>query len=342
MVSPPPEERHREGALPQHPMYTYEDHMMHDAWYFVDERTDTVHMYHLAEPLEGGPSFVGHAISRDLVTWERLPTALCLGQPGSWDDLRICTGSVVERDGSYWMAYSATSLNDSTLEEQYRVQRAGMAVSDDLTTWTKLPENPVTKAVAPHYERMGTGQRKMHHWRDPFLFDDGVVVYQLVCARRDEGPNGERGTVAMARSQDMRGWETLPPLEHDRISDEMEVPQLYNIDGRWYLVFCTLGRFLTPEHAAQFGDRLPERSNFSMVADSPFGPFHIHGTGQIVEHDPGEVFYAAQLVKLKEDWYLLATVKDELGERISDPVPVYADETGIHAVTSASSPQAPC
>ena len=323
-------------------MYTYEGHMMHDAWYFVDDHTDIVHMFHLAEPLNGGPSFVGHAISRDLVTWERLPTALRLGPPGSWDDLRLCTGSVIERDGRYWMAYSATGFKDSTLEEQYRVQRAGMAVSDDVTTWTKLPENPVTEAVSPHYERMGTGQRRMSHWRDPFLFDNCEVVYQLVCARRDEGPTGERGTVALARSTDMRNWEVRPPLEHDRVSDEMEVPQLYNIDGRWFLVFCTLGRFLTPEHAERFGSRLPERSNFSMVSDSPFGPFRVHGTGQIVEHDPDAVFYAAQLVELKGRWYLLATAKDKQGERISDPVPVWADETGIHAITSSSDPQGPC
>ena len=323
-------------------MYTYEGHMMHDAWYFVDNRTDNVHMFHLAEPLDGGPSFVGHAISHDLVTWERLPTALHVGPPGSWDDLRLCTGSVIERDGRYRMAYSATGLHDSSLEEQYRVQRVGMAVSDDLITWTKLPENPVTEAVAPLYERIGTGQRKMHHWRDPFLFDDGEVVYQLVCARRDEGHTGERGTVALARSADMRNWEVLSPLEHDRIADEMEVPQLYNIGGRWYLVFCTLGRFLTPEHAEGFGDRLPDRSNFSMVADSPFGPFRVHGTGQIVEHDHDAIFYAAQLVELKGRWYLLATEKDEQGERISDPVPVYADDTGIHAVTRSSDPLGPC
>ncbi|MCY4530670.1 MAG: hypothetical protein OXD46_16790 [Chloroflexi bacterium] len=323
-------------------MYTYEDHMMHDAWYFVDDENDAVHMFHLAEPLEGGPSFVGHAISRDLVTWERLPTALRTGPPGSWDDLRICTGSVIERDGQYWMAYSATSLNDSTHEEQHRVQRAGMAVSDDLITWAKLPENPVTEAVAPHYERMGTGQRKMHHWRDPFLFEEGDAVYQLVCARRNEGPTGARGTVALARSVDMQVWEVLPPLEHDRISDEMEVPQLYRIGECWYLVFCTLGRFLTPEHAERFGGGLPERSNFSMVAGSPFGPFRVHGTGQIVEHDPDAVFYAAQLVEFNGSWYLLATIKDEQGERISDPVPVYADNTGIHAVTSSSDPPGPC
>ena len=79
-----------------------------------------------------------------------------------------------------------------------------------------------------------------------------------------------------------------------------------------------------------------------MVSDSPFGPFRVHGTGQIVEHDPDAVFYAAQLVEFKGRWYLLATAKDKQGERISDPVPVYADETGIHAVTNSSDPPGPC
>ncbi len=322
-------------------MYTYDHHLMHDAWYFVDEKTDTVHMFHLAEPLEGGPSFIGHAVSPDLITWQRLPTALQIGSPGSWDDLRLCTGSVIERNGKFWMAYSATGHADSSYEEQYRVQRAGIAVSHDLMNWTRLSENPVSEAGPPHYESIGTGLRKMQHWRDPFLFDDGESVYQLICARRNEGPTRTRGTVALARTVDMRNWEILPPLQHDRIADEMEVPQLYNIGPRWYLVFCTLGRFLTAEHAQKFGNRLPERSNFSMIADNPFGPFHVHGTGQIVEHDPNTVFYAAQLIQFKDRWCLLATAKDGHGERISDPLPIYADDTGIHSLTNSTDLQYP-
>jgi len=313
-------------------MYTHEGHEMGDAWYFVEEETDTVHMFYLADPLNGGKDFAGHAISKDLVNWERLPRALETGPPGAWDDLRICTGSTIERDGRYWMAYSATSLNDSSWEELHRVQRVGMAVSDDLMTWTKLPENPVSEAKPPNYEKMSTGQRPMIHWRDPFLLDQGHEVYQFICARGGTGDSGRRGVVAVASSTDMRTWEVLPPLPHDRIADEMEVPQLYNVEGRWYLVFVTLGRFLTPEFAARFGDELPLRTNFSMVADSPLGPFHIHGTGQIVKHLPNQIFYAAQLVQFKGEWYLLATEKDEKGSRISDPVPVYADATGIHGL----------
>jgi len=311
-------------------MYVHEGNHMSDAWYFVDD--NVVHMFYLTQPLgTPGPPVVGHAVSDDLGRWERLAPALRTGSPGSWDDLRLCTGSVIKRDDRYWLAYTGTNTTDSSPEEMWRTQRIGMAVSDDLLDWEKLPGNPVTHAGPPHYEEMSTGQRKMVHWRDPFLFDDGDAVYQLIFARRREGDIATRGTVALARSTDMRTWEVLPPLEHDRVAEEMEVPQVYRIDGRWYLVFCTLGRFLSPDFAQRFEGQIPERTNFSMVGDSPLGPFHIHGTGQIVRHGLDDYFYAAQLVNLRGKWYLLATVHDKEGERISDPVPVRADETGVHA-----------
>ena len=59
-----------------------------------------------------------------------------------WDDLLLGTGSVMRREGRYWAAYSASSTTDSSFEERYRVQRVGIAVSEDLISWEKLPENP--------------------------------------------------------------------------------------------------------------------------------------------------------------------------------------------------------
>ena len=313
-------------------MYIHDGHHMSDAWYYVDDVSDVVHMYYLTSRMDNDdPPFVGHAISSDLVNWQRLTPALRTGSPGSWDDLRLFTGSVIKRDGRYWLAHSATDTVNSSMEERYRFQRGGMAVSDDLLTWHKLPENPLTQADPAHYEQMSTGQRKMVHWRDPFLYDDGDVVYQFISARRYDGKISTRGTVALAKSSNMVNWEILPPIHHDQISEEMEVPQVYQINGRWYLVFCTLGRFLAPEFAIRFGKHLPERSNFSMIGESPFGPFRIHGTGQIVQHPPDAYFYAAQLVQFRGQWFLLATERDESSERISDPLPVRAEETGVHA-----------
>ena len=300
-------------------------HFIGDAWYLVDDNTDTIHMFYIL------PEFVGHAVSRDLVNWEELAPVLRIGPPGAWDDLRLCSGSVIKHKGHYWMGYAATCRADSPLEEVHRFQRAGIAVSDDLFIWEKVAENPVTEPDTSFYEQLSTGQRQMSHWRDPFLLEYNDAVYQLVCARRNDGDIVTRGTVALARSSDMHNWKILPPIEHDRVAEEMELPQVYLIDGRWYLVFCTLGSFLDPEIARRFKGQVPVQSNFSMVGDSPLGPFHIHGTGQIVNHPPEDFFYASQLVDFHGQWYLLATIHDGQSERISDPLVVHADETGIHA-----------
>ena len=317
-------------------MFLHDGHAIGDAWYFVDALTDTVHMFYLAWPAEEDgsySSFVGHAVSKDLSSWVRLEPVLHSGPLGSWDDLRICTGSTIERQGRYWMAYSATSTKESstdTVWDQYRVQRSGMAVSDDLVGWTKLSDNPTSEPDFRYYEGLSSGLRNMAHWRDPYLYDSGERIYQLICARRLDGDVSRRGAVGLATSTDMHKWEVLPPLEHDSIADEMECPQIYQINGRWYLVFCTLGKFFSKDYASRFKSKMPERSNFAMVSDNPLGPYKIYGTGQIIVHSPESYFYAAQLVSLRGQWYLLATIHDEGQDRISDPVCVYADEMGIH------------
>ena len=313
--------------------YVHPGRTMGDAWYFVDHAAAQVHMYYLTQPLDGsGPRFVGHAVSDDLINWEMLPPAIEQGTTGAWDDRKVCSGSVFQRDDRYWMAYSATSSVESPPSEPWRWQRMGLAWSNDLTRWTKLDENPVAEPTTPHYERMGSGQRKMQHWRDPFLFADGGYAYAFITARATKGPIKERGVVALARSSDMRRWEVLPPITHDRVAEEMEVPQVYKIDGRWYLVFLTLGRFMAPNFAQRFAGEVPERSNFAMVGESPFGPFRIHGTGQIIPHGVDDYLYAAQLVNFQQRWWLLATIHDENSQRISRPIEVYADATGIHPV----------
>ena len=114
------------------------------------------------------------------------------------------------------------------------------------------------------------------------------------------------------------------------MTEEMEVPQLYHIDGRYYLVFCTHSYLLAPSFKARFPGHSFRSTDYSMVADSPTGPFTIHGTGEIMSEPPAEWFYASQLVNWRGDWYLLGTEGRNEESAISDPFHVTADETGIH------------
>ena len=233
-------------------MFRLDGHDIGDAWYYA---ADALHMYFLTKP-EGSTAGwdIGHAASGDLVDWEFLGLAMTRGAPRSWDDKSLATGSVIPYGGRYWMAYTGHRLNEPLF-----VQRVGMAVSDDLVRWEKLPGNPTSEADPAYYELVSTGQRTLTHWRDPFLLDTGKEVVQYVCARNTDGDISSRGTVGLARSTDVRNWETLPPLEHDPIAEEMEVPQVYAIDGRYYLVFCSHEQWLSPSYRSRFpGHRFSE------------------------------------------------------------------------------------
>ena len=311
-------------------MYSRPGHLIGDAWYFIED--DTAHVYYLTSPDDAPPEErghhwdIGHAVSDDLVSWEYVGLALRKGEPGAWDDKRLATGGVIKRDGRYWMSFTGHHLAD-----QPNFQRVGMAVSDDLTNWEKTPENPVTVPDPQYYELVSTCPRGIVNWRDPFLLDTGDEVFHFVCARRADGDRKTRGSVGVARTRDMRNWEVLPPPEHDRIAHEFEVPQVYFINGRWYLVFCSHPVMLSDEFKARFSGQELRKADYSMVGESPIGPFHIHGTGEIVPMNFSPHVYASQLVQWKGEWLLLGTIVG--GEAISDPIPIEAGETGLHIVT---------
>ena len=178
---------------------------------------------------------VGHAVSTDLRTWQRLADALDPQPPPAYDDLATWTGSVVRGDDGRWHQFTS----GISRAERGVVQRIGVSVSPDLTTWTRLPA-PVLEADARWYLR--TDGRRDEHWRDPWVRrgPDGLW-HMYVTAQAAGTAAAPDGVVGHATSRDLHRWEVGPPLSRPTGRfQQLEVVSLAQVAGRWALVFSCL------------------------------------------------------------------------------------------------------
>lgn len=148
---------------------------------------------------------IGHAVSTDLVNWERVADALVHGRPGDFDQTATWTGSVVRGDDKRWyLFYTGATFTD----RGQILQQIGLAISDDLHTWHKHDRNPLVSADFRWYETAGDDTERDEHWRDPWVFKDpgGHGWHMLLTARAATGPDDDRGVIGHARSDDLITW----------------------------------------------------------------------------------------------------------------------------------------
>ena len=146
-------------------------------------------------------------------------------------------------------------------------QRIGLATSTDLMTWEKCPtkwevpdwQNPHGKMeklldsrnisqvydpnsafpiepVPPHYESSIDEGRQWVSWRDPYFVEYENRKYLICSARIDSGPVIRRGCVGMLEEVEPNFFEVRPPIFHPGLYDDIEVPNLIQIDGEFYLI----------------------------------------------------------------------------------------------------------
>ena len=75
---------------------------------------------------------------------------------------------------------------------------------------------------------------------------------------------------------------------------ELEVPQVFEQDGRWYCLFCTNERFWTPRAQEIVGGSAMTGSHY-LVADHPRGPWRVAPGPMLDGADPVNR-YAARIV----------------------------------------------
>ncbi len=248
--------------------YLPTDLILKDSWVFV--RGEEVHLFFLADRRGGQPRCVGHAVSRNWLDWTALPVIEIRGPQGSWDDGRCGTGTVFQYDdGRYYMAYTG---------RHGQVEHIGLMVSDDLVRWRRMGGEPVwpRSTAAPYEDERGF----MQAWRDPYVFRTPQGRWEAICcARRRGGPPAGRACVARARLDAIDRWETRPPLGDVGRYASMEVPELFELGGKWWLLFSS---------SSWWGTRLDTSGRrfltgtFYLVADAWDGPYRDPGDNLLI------------------------------------------------------------
>jgi len=223
---------------------------MWDFW--LVKKKGFYHIYYLQAPrsiknpdVRHSVASVGHAVSKDLEIWKEDGTVLEAGWEGSWDDTSIWTGSIIGKNEKYYMFYTSRSKREAG-----KIQRIGVAISEDLYVWKKYENNPVIEADLNWYEKVDISDEGLEHWRDPFIIynSEDKFYYAFICARVNHGDYNGRGCIARAKSRDFLGWEVMSPATDAGNFYEMEVPDLHFKNGRWYLLFTTSSTAYSEKH----------------------------------------------------------------------------------------------
>lgn len=189
------------------------------------------HLFYLVtihDFLPGGQLSWAHAVSEDLRNWDEMPVAIPLGKGNEPDSACCGTGCAVEFNGTFHIFYLGLWIRDNNVDDQR--QTICHARSTDLIHWEKDINNPI---LVPDRDKYSVD------WRDPHVIWDAEKeeFLMLITSKCAKGPVGHEGCIALMASKDLEKWETREPLFAPFQYNCMECPDLFHINGWWYLVF---------------------------------------------------------------------------------------------------------
>lgn len=326
-----------------------EDKWIWDSWYAHDGAR--WHAYFLqADKAIGEPELrhwnvsQGHAVSDDLTSWRHLGTCLSPAPEPAWDDYTTWTGSVVQNGGGLWhLFYTGTCHAEDGL-----VQRIGHATSTDMHDWQRVGDGLCLDLVGPGAEAyeadLAVGFWHDRAMRDPWVMrdpaDDGWLMYFTARAPHIAEPNGG-GAIGLATSSDLHEWVLREPV-HVGGYGQLEVPQVFEVGGTWYCLFCTSAEHFSKEQAEAIPGG-PVTGTHYLMADDPRGPWRI-APGPFLDGALPCRRYAARIVHTDDGMFILGFADRPTGGafvgEVMDPEPVVVDENGLLRVVTEFRPAA--
>jgi beta-fructofuranosidase len=224
----------------------------------------------------------GHAVSQDLRQWQLLGTCLAPSPGPAADDYTTWTGSVLKDDAGLWhLFYTGTAHADAGMK-----QRLFHATSTDGHGWRRAGGEPGEAGLildigrdagGAAYEEFQPGFWHDRAMRDPWVIRDprgaGWLMFFTARVPGRAEPNAG-GAIGLATSPDLYHWELKPPVYAGGDFGQLEVPQVFELGGRWYCLFCTDKRHWSRSYAAEYPGE-PVSGTHYLIADSPLGPWKV-------------------------------------------------------------------
>lgn len=223
------------------------DFRLWDTWIFP--AGDEFHLFHLQNSVGDIWDTLGHAVSTDLIHWEKKEPIPMRGSEGAWDSGALLTGMVIRYNDRYAMTYGSDGANG--------IQQIGIMFSSDLYHWDKYQGNPVLRPAGPYLPG--------DDWRDAYVtkFDDNYEA--LVCARLKD----KRACIARMESRDLINWKPLPPVFVSSFS-QCELPEYFCLGERHYLIFCSCKTPLLDEKS-----RKQTKATRYLISDHRLGEYKL-------------------------------------------------------------------
>ena len=231
---------------------------------------ETSHLYYLQywEPDSKRPQvdgdFLGHAVSSDLINWKECDYALGPNVDGTDDDMQPWTGCTVYHESRFYMFYTMRSKKDSATK-----QKIGLAISEDGYNFKRYKDNPVIVPDSKWYVN-NTNYCGCIDCRDLIVIRHSDYWLGYFAARVHGKSPIETAAIACAKSYDLIHWEQLPPVFVPKKYNCIEVPDVFFLNGKWYLTALTGHHY---GNRGQFTDSKCFNGTIYAVSDGPLGPF---------------------------------------------------------------------
>jgi beta-fructofuranosidase len=186
-----------------------------------------MHLFYQYNPYAPGWGSIhwGHAVSRDLVLWKRLPIALA-PQPGKPNQDGCWSGTAVITENGPMFFY--TGVFPETV--------CAARPDKDLLHLIDDPDNPLIAEPPSGLELEG--------FRDPCVWQQDEFWYMTI----GSGSKGKGGMILLYRSSDLKDWQYIHPLivgnqnesEPFATGRMWECPQLVKIGARHFLFISAI------------------------------------------------------------------------------------------------------